>query len=55
MGMGAWDAPSPPPHGNFGPVLPTVYRGPYEYSSPEVTEDYLPQSRLLSGAPAHAH
>ena len=27
-----WAAPSPPPHGNFGATLPTVYRGPYEYS-----------------------
>jgi hypothetical protein len=24
-----------------------VYRGPYEYSSPQVAEDYLPQSRRL--------
>lgn len=44
-----WAAPSPPPHGNFDrPVI--VYRGPYEYSSPEVTEDYLPQYRLLEPA-----
>jgi cytochrome c oxidase subunit I len=41
-------APSPPPHLNFGPTLPHVYRGPYEYSSPEVEEDYLPQDRDLS-------
>lgn len=41
-----WSAPSPPPHGNFD-ALPTVYRGPYEYSSPEVPEDYLPQDRSL--------
>ena len=27
-----WAAASPPPHGNWGPTLPTVYRGPYEYS-----------------------
>ncbi len=51
-----WVAPTPTPHGNFGPTLPTVYRGPYEYSSPEVEEDWLPQNRLLAGArPAHAH
>jgi len=49
-----WTAPSPPPHGNFG-ALPTVYRGPYEYSSPEVTEDWLPQTRRLEGAVARAH
>ncbi len=41
-----WVAPSPPPHGNFD-AIPVVYRGPYEYSSPEVTEDYLPQNRQL--------
>ncbi len=44
-----WDAPSPPPHGNFI-TTPTVYRGPYEYSSPEVEEDWLPQSRYLETA-----
>ncbi len=42
-----WEAPTPPPHGNFPGPLPTVYRGPYEYSSPLVTEDYLPQARRL--------
>jgi cytochrome c oxidase subunit 1 len=41
-----WVAPSPPPHGNFD-AIPVVYRGAYEYSSPEVTEDYLPQNRQL--------
>ena len=43
-----WSAPSPPPHGNFDPA-PVVYRGAYEYSSPEVEEDYLPQNRQLGG------
>jgi cytochrome c oxidase subunit I len=48
-----WSAASPPPHGNFGETIPTVYRGPYEYSSPEVPEDYLPQDRWLgTGASA---
>ena len=42
-----WSAPSPPPHLNWGDKIPVVYRGPYEYSSPEVTEDYLPQDRPL--------
>jgi cytochrome c oxidase subunit 1 len=42
-----WTVPSPPPHGNFATV-PTVYRGPYEYSSPLVQEDFLPQNRKLS-------
>ncbi len=47
----AWDAttiewaaaPSPPVgHGNFV-TLPRVYRGPYEYSSPEAEDHDLPQ------------
>jgi len=46
-----WTAPSPPPHGNFD-ILPVVYRGPYEYSSPLVEEhrDWLPQSEYLPPA-----
>ena len=46
-----WDAPSPPPHGNFLED-PVVYRGAYEYSSPEVEEDWLPQSVYLEPAVA---
>jgi cytochrome c oxidase subunit 1 len=38
-----WQADSPPPHGNFA-ELPTVYRGPYEYSVPGRDEDYWPQN-----------
>jgi cytochrome c oxidase subunit 1 len=38
-----WSAPSPPPHGNFE-TIPTVYRGPYEYSAPEMEADYWPQT-----------
>lgn len=38
-----WVAPSPPGHGNFEEV-PTVYRGPYEYSVPGSNRDFLPQS-----------
>ena len=38
-----WTAESPPPHGNW-PELPTVYRGPYEYSVPGREEDYYPQN-----------
>jgi cytochrome c oxidase subunit 1 len=39
-----WQAPSPPGHGNFD-FQPIVYRGPYEYGSPEVSEDYYPQNQ----------
>jgi len=38
-------APSPPVgHGNF-PEIPTVYRGPYEYSVPDEKEDFTPQNK----------
>jgi cytochrome c oxidase subunit 1 len=39
-----WTAPSPPGHGNFD-IQPVVYRGPYEYGSPEVSTDYYPQTQ----------
>lgn len=43
-----WTAPSPPGHGNFD-ILPVVYRGPYEYSSPLVEgRDYLMQTERLN-------
>ena len=37
-----WTTTSPPPHGNFE-KMPTVHRGPYEYSHPDREEDYWPQ------------
>jgi cytochrome c oxidase subunit I len=46
-----WTVPSPPPHGNFT-LMPMVYRGPYEYSSPESEEDYLPQDAPPAELPA---
>ncbi|MBM4262620.1 MAG: cytochrome c oxidase subunit I [Deltaproteobacteria bacterium] len=50
-----WTVPYPTPHGNFEHT-PTVYRGAYEYSSPEVKEDWLPQDRNLgTKAAARAH
>jgi len=39
-----WQTPSPPGHGNFE-SQPIIYRGPYEYGSPEVEEDYYPQTQ----------
>ena len=38
-----WQTPTPPPHGNFATV-PTVYRGPYEYSVPGHKTDFTPQN-----------
>ena len=39
-----WMAPSPPGHGNFD-FQPIVYRGPYEYGSPEVDTEHYPQTQ----------
>jgi cytochrome c oxidase subunit 1 len=39
-----WQAPTPPPHGNFL-TPPQVYRGPYEYSVPGYAKDYVPQNQ----------
>jgi cytochrome c oxidase subunit I len=38
-----WSTATPPPHDNFGGHYPSVYRGPYEFSVPGATEDYIPQ------------
>jgi len=39
-----WQAPTPPPHGNFAKV-PEVHRGPYEYSVPGHATDFTPQNQ----------
>lgn len=39
-----WQTPTPPGHGNFA-ELPTVYRGPYEYSVPGASKDFTPQNQ----------
>ena len=39
-----WQAPSPPPHGNFLSP-PEVHRGPYEYSVPGAATDFTPQGQ----------
>lgn len=38
-----WSVPSPPPTDDFGPSDPVVYRGAYEFSLPDVAEDFVPQ------------
>jgi cytochrome c oxidase subunit 1 len=39
-----WATPTPVPHENFGEQLPTVRRGPYEYSVPGAPKDFLMQN-----------
>jgi cytochrome c oxidase subunit 1 len=39
-----WITASPPPHDNFDGHYPSVYRGPYEYSDPGSTRDFIPQN-----------
>jgi cytochrome c oxidase subunit I len=39
-----WQAPSPPPHGNFDHP-PVIYRGPYDYSAPGHAQDFVPQTQ----------
>ena len=46
-----WSAPSPPPHLNWGPTVPVVHRGPYEYSVPGEHEDWLPQDVAATARP----
>lgn len=43
-----WQTPTPPPHGNFATAI-KVYRGPYEYSVPGASQDYIPQNEPLRG------
>jgi cytochrome c oxidase subunit 1 len=51
-----WQTTSPPPHENFKGSVPSVYRGPYEYSAPDHDADFWPQNEPPSGArPAGAH
>ena len=55
-----WQTPTPPPHGNFAHV-PTIYRGPYEYSVPGHATDFTPQNEPeistpgVPKVPTHAH
>lgn len=38
-----WQTPTPPPHGNFIKE-PHVVRGPYDYSLPGASKDFVPQN-----------
>ena len=39
-----WVTASPPPVDNFDGRFPSVYRGPYDYSVPGASQDFLPQN-----------
>ncbi len=51
-----WTATSSPPlgHGNFE-LIPTVYRGPYEYSVPGMASDFMPQDTPSEKEPSPIH
>jgi cytochrome c oxidase subunit I len=38
-----WSSPMKHLHGNWPGEIPTVYRGPYEYSRPDREDDFFPQ------------
>jgi cytochrome c oxidase subunit 1 len=42
-------------HGNWEGDIPTVYRGPHEYSRPDRELDYFPQYEKGNGEPEHYH
>jgi len=39
-----WTTATPPPHDNFAGVIPTVYRGPYEFAVPGAPRDFIMQT-----------
>jgi cytochrome c oxidase subunit 1 len=39
-----WTTATPPPHDNFAGHVPTVYRGPYEFSVPGAPKDFIMQT-----------
>ena len=48
-----WQAPSPPPHGNFT-TPPEAHRGPYEYSVPGASNDFSMQGQATGAEPEPA-
>ena len=50
-----WSTPVKHIHGNWEGDIPTVYRGPHEYSRPDRELDYFPQYEKGDGEPEHYH
>ncbi|HVP42339.1 MAG TPA: cbb3-type cytochrome c oxidase subunit I [Terriglobales bacterium] len=48
-----WTVPSPPPHDNFGGMVPVVNHGPYEYSVPGAPTDHVMQTDPAGAVSAH--
>src|SRR2546426_570619 len=46
-----WQTGSPPPHRNWGAILPTVHRWPYDYSVPGAQDDFIPQTVPAAAVP----
>ncbi|MER3501710.1 MAG: cytochrome c oxidase subunit I [Candidatus Fervidibacterota bacterium] len=46
-----WQAPSPPPHGNWEGEPPIVHRWAYEYSVPGAPDDFIPQTVPVAPLP----
>jgi len=44
-----WTTASPPPHDNFAGIVPTVYRGPYEFAVPGAPNDFVMQTEPVAG------
>ncbi len=50
-----WSTPVERIHGNWPGEIPTVYRGPYEYSRPDREKDFFPQYEPDESAPEVLH
>jgi len=56
-----WSTATPPPHDNFAGIIPTVYRGPYEFAVPGAPNDFVMQTEADAEVPggngheAHKH
>ncbi len=47
-----WTTLNPPPHDNFGGVVPVVHHGPYEFSVPGAARDFVMQTEPASTSAA---